>query len=123
MNGKCNEIDDAARGPFDEDLDRFLGSTRISPPPGYESVVTERVGRRKARNDRAFRGALCACGAVALSFSLWLGYGVDRGGVTAMEPTPDEVYVEIHVLEDLFFGAEALADDDLLDTLEFLMGG
>ncbi len=123
MNGKFDEIDDVARGAFDEELDRFLTSTGISQPPGYADVVANRVCRRKARNDRAIRGALCACGAVALSFSLWLGYGVDRSGVTAMEPTPDEVYVEIHVLEDLFFGAEALADDDLLDTLEFLMGG
>ena len=121
--GKFNAIGDAAKGSFDDDLDRFLTSTGGSPPPGYASVVAKQVCQRKARNDRAFRGAVCACGAVALSFSLWLGYVMDRGGVVAMELAPEEVYGEIHLLEDLLFGAEALADDDLLDTLEFLMGG
>ncbi len=123
MNGKHEDIREAAGGPFDDELDLFLATGRIAGRPARAGAVARRVRRRKVRNDRVFRGALGTFGVVALTVSLWLGYGMDRTGMAGAESEPGDAYVEIYVMEDLFSGAEALADDDLLDTLDFLMGG
>ncbi len=123
MNGQGEGFREAAGAPFDDELDQFLATGRIAALPGRAGAVARRIRERRVRHGRVFRGGLCALGVVALSVSLWLGYGTDRSGMAGTESEPGDAYVEIHVLEDLFFGAEALADEDLLDTLDFLMGG
>ena len=109
---------------FDEDLERFLRTSRFGEDVcGDPAMVAGRVRAEKHRRDRAFYGTACAAAAVLLSAGLWFGLGADGGGVAAGEQAEDEVYVEVHLLEEAMQGAEGLFDEDVLDTLDYLLGG
>ncbi len=121
--------DDHSNNPeersFDLELDRFLGATPVSASRGYSDKVCRNVTARASGIDRVMRGSVYGiAAAVVLSLIAWFGFTpTEEPNVIGMHKNGNEFYTEVHMLEDMLHGAEALGNEDVLDTLELLLGG
>ncbi len=107
---------------FEDELGGFLGTSPLETPPGYAAAICRRVKAEKQRQDRVYRAGSCVAAAIAVCAAVWFGV-VDRENTAETGTAGADPYVEVHLMEELLDGAEALADEEALETLDFLLGG
>jgi hypothetical protein len=110
---------------FDAELDRFFGAAPVSAPSDYTGSVCRRVKTRAFRTKCAVRASICGiAAAVILAVVMWSGIApTEHRNVVGVEENGGEFYTEVHMLEEILVGAEALGNEDVLDTLDLLLGG
>jgi hypothetical protein len=125
MNERTNNRGkDPRHDAFDREVDLFLETSPLTASRDYVGTVCRKVRERKRRQDRVFRGGAWAAVAIALGAAAWFGIdATDRETVAEAEDPELTYYAEIYLMEELLYGAEALGDEEALETLDYLLGG